>query len=483
MDNEDGDFGGNMGAPMCGGHRFDMARFTTRELVYHVLAFIAGLRDDFPDRFEHLEEVVQEESNDWKVILEEIGDNIGSLQGAIEDCVEGMEGDDGVKALLHTVEEQITEGQDRISEGLGTCIRSNEMITKLAKDAVVDALNAHTKVLQKEIRSLRRAIHYQGRPFHQFRKLPTEIRLMIWDLAIPRRMVCFKESLHENPLNPREIVSVHYELVSPLPPPSVAQVCRESRAVACKHGKLSSIRNMEKPPWSTHPKSMSPKWAWFDASRDSIFLQPQTRDLEGIDALREFTKRAHYVTIDYGMRGNHTPRLLDSLYSPIAFPMLKSIDFVGETFVQPHRSDPVLEARVFSREGTYPIPIEKHDATARDALIRKLVAGGHCSSDVDSLIKFLNAKENTDGLPHDEIHYNDEAWNNRQKYLYNKWFNRQYEWDVLGGVGNEEMESQGIKMNKLAPGLTCEWMLMMEPMRPTARRVALLRLETDTCYE
>lgn len=480
MDNEGGFCGGNMGAPMCRGHRFDMNRFTTRELVYHVLAGIRDLRDDFPDRFEHLEEVVQGESNDWKEILEDIGNNIEALQGAIEDCVEGTEGDDGLKALLHTVEEQITEGQDRIREGLDSCVRTNEININKAKDAIVEALNSQTRVLRNEIRSLRRVMDYQARPFHQFRNLPIEIRLMIWDLALPRRMVCFKESFDVDPL---QNLSVHYELVSQVLPPSVAQVCRESRAVACQYGKLSSTRNVKRQPGSIHTEKMPPSWAWFDPSRDSIFLKPQTRNLDGIEALREFTKRAWYVTIDYGRRGFHTSRFLNTLYSPNIFPVLKNIDFVGETYVQPYRSDPVLETRLFSREGTYPISVDKHDAFARDALIKKLVAGSQRSDDVNRLMMFLNAKENTDGLPHDKLHYDEQAWNDRQKYFYNKWYNVQYDWSVLGGVNNREMAGLGARMTRPRPGLTCEWMMMMEPKRPTTRRVALLRLESDEWYE
>ncbi|KAI2473326.1 hypothetical protein F4781DRAFT_380015 [Annulohypoxylon bovei var. microspora] len=466
MDDENDQYGGYRSGPNC--QRVDLSRVTTRELVYHVAASIAGLRDDFPDRFEQLEQVVQGESNDWKEILEDIGTNLESLQQALDDCYEGVEGEEGVKALLREVEDHITSvevGQNRLADKF-----KREMDGASGR---IDVLNTQSKVLRAEIQALRRTIN--DRPqFPQFRRLPAEIRLMIWDLALPRRMVCVRGYRY----NDEQIIYAQYRFISKSLPPSVAHVCRESRGVACQSGRLVSIRNIKALP-SRSPPSYPTKisWAWFDSSRDSLYLQPNTNRFFGLEAIADLTSRAQHVTLDYGpFRGydTHIYRYMDHLFSPFYFPQLKAIDIAGDQLTQSERSDPVLETRLFGYGGDYPLSIAKDDQSTKTALVKRMKTN-HSSDDVDRIEKFL-AGLHRSRFTLDKLHCDDQVWSDHIRQWHDRWSMTQYQWDALGG--KDENKELATVNGKKKPGLTVKWLRMMEHRRPIIRRVIMLHLGT-----
>lgn len=78
--------------------------------------------------------------------------------------------------------------------------------------------------------------------FPKFSKLPSEIRCYIWDYAIPHRYIMKTEEAN--------ILQQ---------PPDVAQVCREARSVATRHGQM----------WKTSYLGRS-QWTWFQADRDVV---------------------------------------------------------------------------------------------------------------------------------------------------------------------------------------------------------------------
>lgn len=93
--------------------------------------------------------------------------------------------------------------------------------------------------------------------FPQFTKLPPEIRRMIWDTTIPSRKF--------RPYDIRE-EKTDYTKFSLLPPVA-AQVCRESRGVACVSGGLYLMY------WAADSISTSYEyWTWFDGSHDVLEL-------------------------------------------------------------------------------------------------------------------------------------------------------------------------------------------------------------------
>lgn len=93
--------------------------------------------------------------------------------------------------------------------------------------------------------------------FPQFAKLPPEIRRMIWDTSIPSRKF--------RPFDYREEDTDHTKFS--LLPPVAAQVCRESRGVACVSGGMYLMY------WEPTSRYTSFEyWTWFDGSHDVLEL-------------------------------------------------------------------------------------------------------------------------------------------------------------------------------------------------------------------
>lgn len=101
--------------------------------------------------------------------------------------------------------------------------------------------------------------------FSLFRKLPTELRLIIWRLCLPRRV-------HEldQPSNGYALLSCNLFSTTHINghPPVLTRVCRESRAVAFEaHNRFSE----ELPPearWCSRARADG----WLDSAQDSVHL-------------------------------------------------------------------------------------------------------------------------------------------------------------------------------------------------------------------
>ncbi|OTA65184.1 hypothetical protein K449DRAFT_403793 [Hypoxylon sp. EC38] len=465
--------------PSCQQLRIDLSRVTVRDLLCHIADSITSLRNDFPNRFGHLEDIVQGESNDWKEILEDIGKHLESLQQYGDDIQQGQEGKDGVKAILSNLEEQIADlqgGQDRLANEVrneGSTIRSHIELLRKTIDAGLRAQSndymAKTKALSKEIQSLRRCMDMKPR-FPQFMRLPPEIRFMIWDLALPRKMLCLEEV--DRDIEEHNFAS--YQFVSHLPPPSVAQVCRESRTVACRTGRLMPIRNAivypSNPLW---PGNMMDwcrtQWAWFDPRLDSLYLRPLTDHLRSLEAILELTRSAQHVTLDGSSTNTRWSHLFHRLFSPYYFPQLKAVDLVGGLHVVTERNDPVLETRLFGCGRNYPFSIDIDDEHTKNALMKSLRTN-NTSDDVNMLGNFLaNVNRVTwSNSPHRE----GVEWDRYVKCIFDEWLLAQYHWSPLGGGGDPK---HVIKREKM-PGLSDDWFYRTMTNFPVVRRVALLRL-------
>ncbi|RYO99617.1 hypothetical protein DL764_006758 [Monosporascus ibericus] len=81
--------------------------------------------------------------------------------------------------------------------------------------------------------------------FTLFNKLLAEIRMLIWEATLPRRYILF------NPYCYSTVI---------LGPPAIAQVCRESRALALKNVSPRSLQTV-----------LVDGLTWYDSSRDSVF--------------------------------------------------------------------------------------------------------------------------------------------------------------------------------------------------------------------
>lgn len=118
---------------------------------------------------------------------------------------------------------------------------------------------------------LERSNSYQQSPGKaQFKRLPLEIREMIWELAVPFRLVGF------------EGVTQKDDVPSALSVPTVAHVCRESRNVVMSRKSLTALDGR-----STHLDSSSQlwrlrysnsklaHWTWFTPYKDALLINPR----------------------------------------------------------------------------------------------------------------------------------------------------------------------------------------------------------------
>ncbi|KAG7059144.1 hypothetical protein JMJ77_0006512 [Colletotrichum scovillei] len=126
--------------------------------------------------------------------------------------------------------------------------------------------------------------------FPQFRQLPPELRLRVWSLvAIPSRV------LRLDARDGKKTKS--HKSVSPPPllrPPAIAGACRESRAVATKHGALARLTYEG----GEISKGGRTRCYWFDGDRDVLELDSWV-DVEGDQprGVGELVQRARYVLV------------------------------------------------------------------------------------------------------------------------------------------------------------------------------------------
>ncbi|EXF75202.1 hypothetical protein CFIO01_06160 [Colletotrichum fioriniae PJ7] len=126
--------------------------------------------------------------------------------------------------------------------------------------------------------------------FPQFRQLPPELRLRVWSLvAIPSRVLRLdardkkKTKSNKSPSSPPL-----------LRPPAIAGACRESRAVAMKHGALARLTFEG----SEAGKGGRTRCYWFDGDRDVLELDSWV-DVEGDEprGIRDLVQRARHVLV------------------------------------------------------------------------------------------------------------------------------------------------------------------------------------------
>ncbi|KAL7624431.1 hypothetical protein AAE478_005996 [Parahypoxylon ruwenzoriense] len=127
--------------------------------------------------------------------------------------------------------------------------------------------------LRAEARALESCTDDDIPRFALFRGLPPEIRNIIWDLAIPRRLLVIGSHTFRQESLPTIFTFSFYE--GRLAPPSIAHVCRESRAVAFHGASVVTIKN----PIALLPIRVIDKlrsWnylgplSWFDPNRDTV---------------------------------------------------------------------------------------------------------------------------------------------------------------------------------------------------------------------
>ncbi|KEY65520.1 hypothetical protein S7711_11308 [Stachybotrys chartarum IBT 7711] len=161
-------------------------------------------------------------------------------------------------------------------------------------EKTVDKMISNIKALDIPLRC--QAQTSVGFQFPYFQRFPAEIRHMIYEEAIPSRLVFIgtKDSNHDPESK-----------TSSLPPPPVAHVCRESRRVAQSLGKMWTIK-------------ITKTSTWFTPSKDVMLISP-SNDIYGGE---EILHVAQHVLVD--VRNLHCI-LSEDWSSAIPWPKLQRV--------------------------------------------------------------------------------------------------------------------------------------------------------------
>lgn len=125
-----------------------------------------------------------------------------------------------------------------------------------------DSRHVQIQHLEAKIDALTRTVETLSQParFSQFSRLPPEIRIRIWQLSVPRRLVTVvTDNLDSDPRSRFMRVNLSHG------PPAVAMVCRESR---------QEVRRFGARMWPLADTCTGGRltWTWFDPGRDFLSL-------------------------------------------------------------------------------------------------------------------------------------------------------------------------------------------------------------------
>ncbi|KAI0476740.1 hypothetical protein F4859DRAFT_521310 [Xylaria cf. heliscus] len=200
---------------------------------------------------------------------------------------------------------------------------------------MTDRLQRETGALRKQVDTLRKTLDCAPR-FACFTRLPSEIRHKIWDLALPRKILRFRsirwvtegESMSGNILEEGSISTI----------PSVAQACREARAIAILTG---AVRGVQTPTIKYGPKTQfrfdddwslkgsrynKTQWSWYDASRDTLEITSDLCFNPDFD-MRHITQVAQHVLVD-PFNDFYLEVYISILFNPNLFASLSTVSFI-----------------------------------------------------------------------------------------------------------------------------------------------------------
>ncbi|KAI1381438.1 hypothetical protein F4677DRAFT_126518 [Hypoxylon crocopeplum] len=412
----------------------------------HTIGDIAQVVGDRLEEF--LREEFARESDERKVALERVDHDILSLQETVREIVRDKLDENRKKHVLNGIS-SLENGWTRLR---------SEYSSSLDKFRRAFARSLH--LVHTDIRALHGYIN--DTLFPQFMKLPHEIRAMIWDLAIPGRPLGVSWMFEDTPS-----VVYGFDMLSP---PSMASVCQESRAVACRSGRL--VRNCN----TIFPMTYS-EWSWFDPSRDSLcFLEHDGEHLPNEAALEPVRCTQHVTfAIPMGYKQEIYCKYI-RLLEPHLFPHLKTVDFVVGQYTHQDNVNCNRADRLFEVEGKDgPFAIDLNDETAMKALIYR-GKRDHSHSDVGKL-EMVQQFESRSKLWGRRVNYPTRHAILKMdrcdflKSLEEKWILVQYHRHPLGGGGGD------VKLVKVLgeerPGLSEDWVNVMLRSRPVFRRVLL----------
>ncbi|KAK6824622.1 hypothetical protein PG987_012116 [Apiospora arundinis] len=175
-----------------------------------------------------------------------------------------------------------------------------------------------------------------------FMGLPLELRLIIWDLAIPRRATVIREEVWEKPTRHIEDwescypTYATYRFDPPRRAPAVAHVCREAREV-CRPGRMfsaDSTKNIPPHERQRYPVGNRVQFSWFDPDRDALMVElvvpnesyPRTAyESHCIQAIGELARTTQHVILVDAQYMHPQHCFIEALYNPRHFPRLQTV--------------------------------------------------------------------------------------------------------------------------------------------------------------
>ncbi|KAH8200742.1 hypothetical protein TruAng_005131 [Truncatella angustata] len=300
--------------------------------------------------------------------------SINELSG----CISNVDGN--VEKIHHQVsdiQEQYEDVQEKVDETMdvfGTILQEAQDVFELRTSQLKQQVDAQ----RREIDKLRKLFDDGPPQFPQFRRLPVEIRGMIWGQALPQRILTIEETVNKT-LNIETMAIMkwsQYRFSPRLRPPAVAQACRESRAVACKAGQLVPLRNPQAYAClngsihrHSHMGVRKTQWSWFDPDRDSLRIKT-AKGLYSTEVLEDMLSIVQSIIID------SPSRVLGMIFADICnqrlFPRLTEVKLAEDTVLLPPHSDPYTESQLFGVERTNPLAIDVDDSPLLEGIVRKL---------------------------------------------------------------------------------------------------------------
>ncbi|KAH9890163.1 hypothetical protein F4778DRAFT_752846, partial [Xylariomycetidae sp. FL2044] len=264
-----------------------------------------------------------------------------------------------LNALLPAITKRLWKGIDRRFQDEFAYVEAK--IDALARFQEVELNNAK-KTVRSQLYETRRLQRYveahlnnnEPPAFPQFRRLPAEIRSMIWECTTPRRVLEIRHvEAEEDWPNSLGLSSNSMELAfwPNYPPPVASSVCRESRAVVLRGGRVrggASTIWLQKKRQHTYTK----EWSWFDPNRDVLFLNFawEDEDDQAMDCecrtLSEMFEMARHILI----RSDALDRFLWNMMmeSRARVDRIAICNSVHELWPRRH---PRLEEKIFADEG------------------------------------------------------------------------------------------------------------------------------------
>ncbi|KAI0850100.1 hypothetical protein F5Y00DRAFT_233608 [Daldinia vernicosa] len=351
------------------------ARGSTNDAIYQLARVADTLHSKSLDKVDLLEEYIDRElekrSSDSKNALEKVSTTIQSLRGNVNHTSQAQQTKNKMIDCLDLLQTQIqTMYTDH--DGFGPGFKDLKYKIAEVRSNQHD-LRDVLRMIHADVQTLHESTEISG--FPQFRRLPLEIRAMIWDLAIPNRILGLDEDL--------DIAGV-YHFKPGLSPPSVAHVCKEARSIACRSGRLVSIRNY----WEDQQGMPRPAWSWYDPSRDSLRLCIGSLVGSPNATILEITECTQSVISGGGSDNTLCYRLLSYLSDPHYFPHLKVVGFISDTYVYRELRDHIVEIRLFSLDRRNSISVDVDDEAAKKGLIYRITKD-HSSIETNQLVSWL----------------------------------------------------------------------------------------------